>query len=225
MSKLPLSASPTDFFCADTTEVTNAQYAVFVSFGNLNGQPAPQCSFNTERAPQAGMGCSSLADYDPANKPSYPVTCIDWCDAHAYCAWAGKRLCGAIGGGSVDLGARNDSTSSQWHNACTLDGTRSYPYGSTYQSGRCNDVSSPSSGPFFTAGYPTCSGNWPGQPAMFDMSGNVQEWEDSCNGTNCSTRGGDWLANSTTAACGSLTTAAISERNQRRGFRCCWDPQ
>ncbi len=223
MSKLPLSSAPEDFFCADTTEVTNAQYALFVSFGTLSGQPA-QCSFNVNRAPETGEGCSSTADYDPANKATYPVTCIDWCDAYMYCAWAGKRLCGGVGGGAAPFASRGDPGSSQWHNACTLNGTRTFPYGSSYQSGRCNDVSSSTSGPFFTSGYPTCSGNWTGELPMYDMSGNVAEWEDSCSGTQCSSRGGDWNANSTTAACGSLAKAAISARDQHRGFRCCWDP-
>jgi len=76
-------------FCIDSTEVTVAHYAAFVdAYPSLDAQP-PACSFNTSLAPvwpeDAGV---------PA--PDMPVRYIDWCDAYAYCLWAGA--CRSRGG-------------------------------------------------------------------------------------------------------------------------------
>ncbi|MGE0327678.1 MAG: formylglycine-generating enzyme family protein [Polyangiaceae bacterium] len=220
MSRMTLGG--TDFFCVDTKEVSNAQYEEFVSFGSLSGQPSG-CSFNTSYAPQTSGTCTVFG-YDPGGKPDYPVSCVDWCDAYMFCQWAGKRLCGDIGGGATGAADRTDASADQWYNACTLNGSRSFPYGNGYSSGRCNDVSSPSSGPFICGGFTTCSGNYPGESPVYDMSGNVQEWEDSCSGNSCASRGGDWLSNSTSAACAAVVSANRDVRDHHRGFRCCWDP-
>ena len=220
MSRMTLGGD--DFFCVDTTEVTNAQYEEFVTFGSLSGQPSA-CAFNATYAPQTGNGCGVLL-YDPASKPNYPVNCVDWCDAYMFCQWAGKRLCGAIGGGSVAAGARGDHSVDQWYNACTLNGNRAFPYGNAYQEGRCNDLSAGSATPFICGGYPTCSGNWAGEAPVYDMSGNVEEWEDSCSGNSCSSRGGDWISYMGSASCSAVVTASRDERDEYRGFRCCWDP-
>ena len=76
--------------------------------------------------------CMSLATASDA-----PVTCIDWCDAHAYCAWAGKRLCGSIGGGPNIPSSVSIAGADQWYRACSHAGDHKFPYGDTYASGTC----------------------------------------------------------------------------------------
>jgi hypothetical protein len=43
-----------------------------------------------------------------AGSGNFPITNVDWCDAYAYCAGIGKRLCGKIGGGTLDQGGLDD---------------------------------------------------------------------------------------------------------------------
>ncbi len=84
-----------DGYCIDATEVTNDEYGKFIvaKNGNTAGQPTA-CAWNTAYAPS----CAQLV-----KTAKSPVSCIDWCDAYAFCAWAGKRLCGRIGGGPTAL--------------------------------------------------------------------------------------------------------------------------
>jgi formylglycine-generating enzyme required for sulfatase activity len=74
-----------------------------------------------------------------------------------------------------------------------------------------------------------CEGSLPG---LFDMSGNVSEWTDSCspdpgggNGSkdNCARRGGDYGDNSQHLACTGSETGSRSETQCFIGFRCCAD--
>ncbi len=225
MAKVPRAEG---YFCIDSTEVTNAQYQAFLTLGTSAAQQSA-CSTNSTYTPQSGSDCPNLSHYDPSGRPNFPVSCIDWCDAYMYCQEAGKRLCGAIEGDAVPWGSNTNHTMSQWDNACSLGGSRAYQYGSTYMSGRCNDVSSPVTGPAQVAiSFPTCTSNWPGEASMYDLSGNVQEWENSCSGSdtasNCAARGGDWLGTGTAMSCDASVSVPRMTRSQKRGFRCCWDP-
>ncbi|MCA9642028.1 MAG: SUMF1/EgtB/PvdO family nonheme iron enzyme [Myxococcales bacterium] len=165
---------------------------------------------------------SSLTTIRETSQPI--VACVDWCDAYMFCQWAGKRLCGAVAGGSTPASSRANPNIDQWHNACTLGGSRTYPYGNTYTEGRCNDLTAATSGPFPVGGFPQCFGNHPGEAPVYDMSGDLQEWEDSCSGNSCAARGGDWLGYEGTAAFAQTDTANRDVRDHHRGFRCCWDP-
>src|SRR6185437_5545544 len=112
--------------------------------------------------------------FDPPTKGSDPVVCVDWCDAQAYCAWAGKRLCGAIGGGPATT--YGDPNESQWYNACSNGGTTSFPYGNDYVAGDCNGGATVAA----VGTTPGCQGLTSPYFGIFDMSGNVKEWEDHC---------------------------------------------
>jgi hypothetical protein len=162
--------APGGGYCIDATEVTKAQYQEFLDDvvldgGWKNAQPTV-CAWNTDLSP----GCTTA-------NPNLPIVCVDWCDAVAYGAWAGKRLCGRIGGGGGLLrdikGA--DPSVDQWYRACSANGTRDYPTGTGADAGGLCNLDSGAAHP---AGAGTCDGPYPG---LKDMSGNVNEWEDACD--------------------------------------------
>jgi formylglycine-generating enzyme required for sulfatase activity len=164
-------------FCIDSTEVTIADYTAFL-----------QAKYPLANQPSF---CASNDTFDSGNVPvpfieSLPQVYIDWCDAYAYCAWAGKRMCGRIGGGSLTIAEYADPTKSQWVYACTGGGTKIAPYGDTYEPKVC--VTEEFDG---VAGYqadadvlrpvksaPACVGGFDG---LFDMSGNAAEFEDAAS--------------------------------------------
>jgi formylglycine-generating enzyme required for sulfatase activity len=102
----------TTSFYADSTEVTSAQYALFLAAKSAKlGEQAAECSWNMSFEPDFVQG-------QPMARPNQPVTNVDWCDAAAYCAWADKQLRGKIGGGELQLADLADPSKSQWYLAC-----------------------------------------------------------------------------------------------------------
>jgi hypothetical protein len=227
-------------YCMDRTEVPSSDYAAFLATNpNPVFQQSNECTWNDSFQPDTSAACAtSLGAYDPGARPHQPVSCIDWCDAKRYCAWAGKRLCGAIAGGANPPGSYIDANASQWFRACSKGGTLKYPYGNIYEATTCVGVDNSGIHPSQVASAPLCVG---GYQSLFDMSGNVAEWEDSCSasaGANdaCLIRGGSIQdANSTApslscndSADGDATpspaTAKRSTKDELVGFRCCYDP-
>jgi formylglycine-generating enzyme required for sulfatase activity len=208
-------------FCIDSTEVTNADYAAFLASSSIPAQPAA-CAWNTSFVPGA---------WPPAaGTDAYPVVAVDWCDAFTYCAWAGKRLCGAIGGGPTPFASFADPQASQWMNACSAAGTRVFPYGATYDPAACNGKDFPDGGAARpVASLAACQG---GTAGVFDMSGNVYEWEDACQGDAgasdvCHYRGGGFFTpgppTSANLECqgGATLTRQPGAAFLDVGFRCC----
>ena len=212
-------SSPSGAYCIDSTEVTNAQYATFLAT-NLatSGQPA-YCAWNTSYTPSSGWPVAM-------DQGRSPVAFVDWCDAYAYCRWAGKRLCGKIGGGPNAPADAANPEKSQWFNACTAGGTKAFPYGGAYSATACNGSESGRTAPVAVGSLVGCQG---GVTGAYDMSGNVWEWEDSCSGTTgendiCEARGGSYISLAQALRCDhdqNFYRNATMVNGPYLGFRCC----
>jgi formylglycine-generating enzyme required for sulfatase activity len=125
-----------DAFRIDKYEVTNALYRRFM---DASGRAAPQY-WNDSKW----------------NEPNQPVVGVDWNDASAYCAWAGKRL----------------PTEAEWEKAARGTDGRKYPWGEQWDSSRVNSDES-------NLGKTVAVGSYPSGVSPYgahDMAGNVREW-------------------------------------------------
>ncbi len=202
-------------YCIDSTEVTNDDYLAFInSKPSLDGQP-PECDFNKSYLPHPNIP----EPWPKSGRENYPIHWIDWCDARAYCAFAGKRLCGLVGG---QANPQNDldPEKNEWMNACTHQGDSLYPYGPGLVPGACNvgsvsldDKSAP------VGSFPKCEGGFPG---LFDMVGNVSEFVDNCSGGSCETMGPSFFNSGDTCAPSGVVDL-IKAGGSIFGVRCCKD--
>jgi sulfatase modifying factor 1 len=221
-------------FCIDSTEVTNGQYAEFLAGKVTTAEQPERCGWNQSYQPaEKATNGPPCPTFDPAARPDHPVVCVDWCDARAYCKWAGKRLCEAPGGGSV--GDWTVANASEWVIACSGDQLKShpYPYGMTAEPGRCVDQEYPSPMPSLQPAK-TALGCEGGVPGLFDMSGNAGERHNDCvaktgdtkgDSDVCPPLGGSFAAKPSDSSC---TAGPPFLRNQVAGdigFRCCTDAE
>jgi formylglycine-generating enzyme required for sulfatase activity len=221
-----------DFYCIDHAEVRNVDYKAFVDAqANTAGQ-ITACAFNTSFLPDVAGSCNQ---YDPTNKPDLPIACVDWCDAAAFCKWDAKHLCGKLGGGSNAPADFADPTKSAWYRACSHAGDNDFPYGNSYSGDKCVGLDNTAIHPLATP-FTSCVGGYDG---LYDMSGNVAEWEDSCSGNldgsdKCLDRGGSYLdtnvsvgaapslqCNSNVHGSAKMATNRRDTRSPEIGFRCC----
>ena len=220
MAKLP--ASDGGAYCIDTTEVTNAQYAAFVDAGSalLGSQPS-QCASNTSFDPfdpaDAGtVYTPAFCGYDPVGRANYPVACVTWCDAVAFCQWAGKALCSSS---PSAIWPRSD----QWTYACSSAGKYKEMYGPALVPGRCVDNTVDASQP--VGSFSGCHPEDPPFDRVFDLLGNVDEWSTTCTGQGCYFVGANYHDYPTTTDCFQddpmLIVKPVASRFIDLGFRCC----
>lgn len=228
---VPAGASCTNLGI-DATEVTREAYAKFLVEVATKPPMQPQaCAANVDFTPQANWSPS-----DQAMK-TLPVSGVDWCDAFAYCKAQGKRLCGRIGGASLPKAEFADPSKSQWMNACTQGGQSTHTFGAwkglpsqQLCNGAGNWATNETPQAVAAGSKSTCASTAPGYTGIFDLTGNVAEWEDACDasadaGTKtdlCHVRGGaygDELQDK--LACGADRTLARNVAAPDVGFRCC----
>lgn len=155
------------------------------------------------------------------------MACVDWCDAYDFCQGVGKRLCGRIGGGPNAQAESTESSQSQWYNACSSGGVNDYPYGDDYQPTICNDFDYGTAHEGLRASPVQSFGEC--QPAVpyagvYDLSGNVLEWEDSCEvdaALFCLVRGGSYWEAGQNLLCAAGVSVHLETYSEYVGFRCC----
>lgn len=201
------------FYCVDNTEVTQQQYQAFLATSPGGLAQITEC---TGQSFTPSGGCNG---WNPGAFGQRPAVCVDWCDAYGFCKFVGKHLCGEIDTGDpVTTAQATDETIDEWYNACSAGGTQLYPYGNLYDGGKCNGLNAGLTNPANVLFFAPCTGGYTG---LNDMSGNVREWTNSCNGSNCLQRGGSWLDGSNNLTCTATTSGSRTEVNDRIGFRCC----
>jgi hypothetical protein len=212
-------AAPGASFCIDTTETTNQEFNLFAANPGTLKLP-PEC---------ANEGALPALQTDPAHLRR-PVNYVSFCDAWAYCAWAGKRLCGKIGAGRAE---NSGNLSNEWVYACSNGTGSPYPYGATYDPSVCNttqDASASAQALVNVDANPACHGVGPGFSQLLDMIGNVSELDsyssavDDAGTYEVQSRGGG-ATEGAAAQCGALGTFAQYTRTAGDdiGFRCCAD--
>ena len=133
-------------FAIDATEVTARDYETCVDAGACKPPSAPDATL-----------CN-----DARSKPSHPANCVDWNDAHAFCAWVGKRL----------------PTEEEWEYAARGSDERAYPWGDAGPGPSMLNALGDEDG--FAATAPVASFDASRSPfGAWDMAGNVWEWTDS----------------------------------------------
>ncbi len=210
----PALVSVGGVFSIDATEVTVAQYRQFLAAkdGDMSGQ-IPACSWNQSYFEEIA--------FEPDDEP---IVMVDWCDAYAFCEWAGKRMCGRVGGGSLTTAELGDPALNQWYLAC--GGPNGNLYSSDVDDGCNTSMGFRSVAPVAT--YPDCEGYYPG---IFDLRGNVWEWIDDCESSAgpddiCAPMGGSTIDNeSINCSYSGDTTGDQAWRRSDRilyaGIRCC----
>lgn len=202
----------------DSTEVSQGQYLDWIASNPVIMQPA-ECTTNTDLNPSY-----LRLDGTDAQLPvtAAPVTGIDWCDAYAFCTAAGKRLCGAVGGAATDPSVLN-SVADEWFNACSSGGVYEYSDGAQYDfDTACNveAIDLPVS-TTLVGEIAACSSPVPAFAGVYDLTGNVEEWTNSCDATGCAVRGGSYA--SKTSTCSRAFYVDRMTNGPTAGFRCCKD--
>jgi formylglycine-generating enzyme required for sulfatase activity len=206
---------PQDGVCAWNTDVDDAglNLAFFPPQGCVKNLPGRQLNL-------VGSDAGLEADTD------VPMVCVDFCDALAFCTWAGKDLCRDDNSPEV-----NRTTKSDWYRACTAGNDAnlySYACGGPCDPAKCNGSSSHNNAILPVGQMPECKvPTRTGSAEIADLSGNVAEWTNFCSPTtsdgDCQTRGGSYASDDSALECGRASLIPRNSTLATLGFRCCKD--
>jgi hypothetical protein len=176
--------------CIDQHEITQSQYHAYaVEIGVEGFRKAGFCvgkngwtPYGKGPEPLDGWGDTQPSGncqegpYNPEKFPEAPVGCLAHCHAEAYCAWAGKELCGGFDDAEpLTEKQMLDPQVSVWANACRNGGSTEVSHAS-----KSPDACGPARGELDgqtepVDAYPECHGQGPYETIQ-NLSGGVLEW-------------------------------------------------
>lgn len=206
-----------DAFYIDKYEVTNAQYWEFLEYIKETGDHSKCYKDEPKNKDHKPDKWHDDRFYD---HPDFPVIRVDWYDAYAYAAWAGKRM----------------PTEAEWEKAARGTDGRRFPWGNVWDIKRCNVGSK---GPITVGSYESGKSVY----GCYDTVGSVSEWcfdwhhadyykespPSNPKGPDVPTgirtiRGGSLFANNVyQMRCALRWHGKPDERNRSIGFRCAAD--
>jgi serine/threonine protein kinase/formylglycine-generating enzyme required for sulfatase activity len=139
-----------DSYWIDSTEVTNAMYAICVQASACD-PPASYSSYLNQRS----------SYYNNPQYANYPVVFVSWRAADTYCEWAGGHL----------------PTEAEWEKAARGTDGRYYPWGNTLPN--CSLTNYQTGYGDFCVGDTKAVKSYPSGVSVFgayEMAGNVWEW-------------------------------------------------
>ena len=201
----PIHSVYLDAFWIDSTEVTNAMYAMCVSAG--------ACS-----KPSDTYLDSSSSRYENSQYTNYPVTYVTWLQAETSCEWAERRL----------------PTEAEWEKAARGPEGNIYPWGNedpneellNYNKniGNTTQVGSYPDGASFYGALDMAGNVW---EYLADLYGEdyynkspVINPEGPSSGYNRALRGGSWISNKDFVRSTYRDSSNPDVPNDSRGFRC-----
>ncbi len=218
----PVRRADGSAFLVDRTEVTFGEYAEFLRAAPPPSQNplCPPRDAGASRPPE----CDALvAAQDAGEGPRLPRVCVDWCDADAYCKWAGKELCPDT---TRSLPPAELAANSDFYAACTSGGA-DYGCGAGCNATDCNGQDLGNRRTVPVGATVACVVGDPGC-AVSDLSGNVAEWTAGCllstPDGSCAVRGGSYDSSEVELRCTSLNLIPRRTLSVTVGFRCCIDP-
>ncbi len=193
-------------YTVDRFEVTNAQYALFLSEIQKTGDHS-RCHADEGKGKDH---TPRFWEVERFNGKDHPVVGVDYWDAYAYARWCGKRL----------------PTEQEWEKAARGTSAYVYPWGDQWEPARLNwaDFSLKEDPHEFTSPV----GSFPKGASPYgcmDMAGNVAEWcSDNYEPTSFDkvVRGGSFRDLEWTITF-SRWRQAMNSRSETLGFRCVLD--
>ena len=211
---------------------------------------ASEGQWRRQLAGRIGYLCHSASVNEQLEHGEWPVTNVDWCDAQAFCEWTGRSLCGDFEGEPVPFGEAATVEGDIWYFACTNGDGRLFPYsqsasdaageGKTWvgkpweemtedeKAGEYDQTACIGEQGMMLPDFPelrqdSCK---VGDHELFDMSGCVHEWSNSCGEGEggdvlCLRRGGSIESDMSELRCAAISKRKRKLRDNKTGFRCC----